>query len=1547
MTTSRDDNFIKFRLLEFNVTDIEPVDIHSESDDESPAFEDDDELYQPVVQKKKAPIDKRVFSIQMFGLDETGATYSVNVNHFKPFFYIRVGEDWSIATKKAFVDEIRNRIPKRFAEAIVCEKIIKRKKLYGFDAGKEYRFVLLKFSTSSAFNAVKNLWFNNVIKCIKCGNTVQLKNGKCEMCDAPIAHDVWESHKKRVLTTVEFAGYKTQIYESNIPPILRFFHINEISPSGWVKIPRKFAIEHGEALPRETICTYEFTTDEKYITADRENEKSVPYKICSFDIEASSSHGDFPVPVKTYKKLANEIVTYWQNCDFSDVTSNVDYENELKSIIWTAFGHTKCDAPLDQFPRYIAGIERVYPIAAPSIGDLEKKFERFSNLPVRTLAKDLKNEEHSIARMFEIEEDEETFVNDEGVTVVKPSYNKFKKGTYVKVKSTVIDLLNDEEMERDAKVNELTTALGIFPKLEGDKVTFIGSTFWRYGEPDTYLNHCVVLNGASNIPNATFECCNTERELLLAWRDLIQRENPDIIIGYNIFGFDYPFLYFRAKENNCLEQFLMMSRNESELCGKRDKDGVPQIEQSSITIASGTHEFNYVKMSGRIQIDLLNTFRRDYNLDSYKLDFVSGYFISDRVKKIEAMGERTKVYSGNLMGLKVGSYVAFDETGHTTDAYDDGRKFIVVEMCPDERAFICDGVIRPDMKKEVKWCLAKDDVTPKDIFEMTKGSDADRAIIAKYCIQDCNIVQHLFKKTDIMTGIVEMSSICSVPINFIIMRGQGIKLLSLVAQKCRDARILMPDIDKGNEEDAYEGAIVLPPKCGLYLDNPVACVDYGSLYPSSMLSENLSHDTKVWTKEYDLQGNLIEETGSDEYDNLPEYKYVDVKYDTFKFVKKTEKGAYTKVCVGSKVCRFAQFPHGKRGILPTILAELLSARKTTRVMATYKALKDAEGNIMASGLLLNEADVDAGKATEYKIKDKDGKTHTYAIDAVESCDDLYDDFMQNVLDKRQLGYKVTANSLYGQCGAKTSAFYEQDVASATTATGRKLLFYARSVVENVYGNKLCQIKNGRMVATKAEYIYGDSVASYTPVWIKINDDVYNIPINKLPELLNKQWTKCEEIGRETKEVCDFTNQNVETWTEKGWTTLQRVIRHALAPHKKMIRVVTADNSAVDVTDEHSLLRPNGDTLSPKDAIVNRDCLMVYRSPIGDEDIKPDAGLITDMIAIDRYMGDGYVYDLTTENHHFAAGLGNIIVHNTDSVFFTFNLTEPDGVTRIRGKEALEITIELAQEVEHVASKFLKQPHVLEYEKTFMPFCLLRKKGYVGMLHEKDPNKGKRKSMGIVLKRRDNAPIVKDVYGGIIDILMNEKNVISAIEFTKRMVDDLKNEKIPIEKLVITKSLRGYYKNPNSIAHKVLADRMGKRDAGNKPAVGDRIPYVYIQTPKTAKGVKLLQGDKIEHPLYVMEHKLKLDYEHYITNQIMKPVAQLFSLVLEEIPSYKRKLPSLLRKIEAVKSNIDDPEKQAEKIKKLRNEAVNEILFDDALREITNKRNGVQSIRAFF
>jgi len=1260
-----------FRIVDFNVYNSKTASNESSEED---------------VNRYK---DSSSFMIQIFGVDEKGKTFSIIAEDYRPFFYVMVNDKWTIQMKEKFLEFIKSKIGKYYQDSITECKIIKRRKLYGFDGGKEHKFIKFEFANLNAFNKVKKLWYSGYQT--EGGNTL-LKDG------------------------LRFNDTDTKLYESNIPPLLRFFHIKDISPSGWVALPKKKTLENKGEF-KNTTCDFEFSINYKNIIPLNDMETRVPYKIMSFDIEASSSHGDFPVPVKTYKKLATNIIEYFENLKI-EMTKEL-CKNILRRIILAAFGYEKMEQ-----------IDLVYPKNPPKTKEeVQRLCEIWLETLVRNLVSNNNNNENTIESLFEkmgMDEDEEN----EYKTHVK---------NYSDKKATISDILCDKKFEREGKLNELNESLKkVFPKLEGDKVTFIGSTFMNYGNTDPHFNHCIVLNTCSNIPieNSVVESYNTEKDVLLAWQNLVQRENPDIIIGYNIFGFDYEFMFRRAEENDCAEEFLKLSRVKDEVCGTLIKDQYGndtrryKIEESTLQIASGQHDLRFIKMNGRLQVDLYNFYRREANLVSYKLDYVAGNFIGDYVKQIEYTDCQSIIKTSNMTGLLVGSYIHFEEIGHSVDYYEDGAKYLVTGVDKENCKFRINGTVNPDtLSKKVRWCLAKDDVTPKDIFRMTNGNADDRAVIAKYCIQDCNLVHYLFNKSDILTGFIEMAKICSVPINFLVMRGQGIKLTSYVAKKCREQRTLMPVIEKGGLDEGYEGAIVLDPKCDLYLDNPVACVDYASLYPSSMISENLSHDSKVWTREYDQAGNLIEEWGEKDekgiyiYDNLPGYEYVDVNYDTYKYVRKNPKAAAEKIKCGYKICRFAQPNISGEGqaIMPSILKELLKARKDTRKLIPQQT----------------------------------------------------DDFMKNVLDQRQLGYKVTANSLYGQCGAKTSTFYEKDIAACTTAIGRKLLTYAKKIIEECYGNRICQTKHYGKVKTSAEYIYGD----------------------------------------------------------------------------------------------------------------------------------------------------------------------------TDSVFFTFNLQTPDGKP-IRGKEALEITIEIAQEAGHLASSFLKGPHDLEYEKTFMPFCLLSKKRYVGMLYETDPNKGKRKEMGIVLKRRDNAPIVKDIYGGIIDILMKKQNIKEAIDFLKSCLQNIVEEKYPMDKLIITKSLRSGYKNPNSIAHKVLADRITSRDPGNKPSSGDRIPFVYIVTSnKTA-----LQGEKIETPTFITENNLKIDYSFYITNQIMKPVQQVFALVLEKIWDLQGKTltkgKKFKKEIETLRSNCDE-EKFEDKLEQLKNKEVKTLLFDEYLRETNNEKAGNQSLTKFF
>ena len=1310
-----------FKLFEFNVYNDKTVGLSSSSDDDSNGNG-----------KFAYNTDKSRFMIQMFGINEEGKKASIIVEDYQPFFYLKVSNKWGQTMKNAFLQHIQEKVGKYYRDSITECKLIEKKKLYGFDAGNLHRFIMIKFANVQVYNKVKNLWYQDVMEENEEGTVNKerrlLKNG------------------------YYFKDCFVELYEANIPPLLRFFHIRETSPSGWIALPNKKTV----VVPKEnktTSCDFEFKINYRNVIPLNDKETSVPYKIMSFDIEASSSHGDFPVPIKSYKKLATNIVDYFTK-------NNIDLTGEkcktlLREIIKTAFGF-KLENP-------VKNIDSVYPkVKIVSEKELQERTENWLQTQVRE--RSTNSDEHLIESLFESankafqvvpenEEGDAPGANDDanddddeegrGVIEEEPERyfkvgNGFKPEMYKNKQSTIVDIMCDKKFEREGKITELILSLrNNFPALEGDKVTFIGSTFVNYGEKEPYLNHCIVLNSCDHlhksVPNSEIETYTTEKDVLVAWTNLVQRVNPDIVIGYNIFSFDYEFMFRRSQELECVDEFLRLSRNNDELCATVDyKTGKTEIDKSSITLASGTYDLSIIKMNGRLQVDMLNWFRRTENLTSYKLDYVGGHFIGDVVKKIEHLKSEketdfvTRIKTTNMTGLQVESYIHFEEINHSSDYYKDGDKFVVTNINKEEGWFEIAGHENPTGKL-VKWGLAKDDVSPKDIFRMTNEGPSARAVIAKYCIQDCNLVQYLFAKVDVITDLVEMSKLCSVPMSFLIFRGQGIKLTSYVAKKCREKGVLMPVINKGSKDDGYEGAIVLEPKCGLYLDNPVPVGDFASLYPSSMLSENLCPSSKVWTKIYDLEGKLVAETGDSTYDNIPGYEYVDITFDTFRYVRKNPKARAEKMKSGYKICRFAQ-PLVKDGveekaIMPSILQELLKARKDTR-----KQIPSAP-----------------------------------------------DDFMKNVLDKRQLAYKVTANSLYGQLGAKTSTFYEPDIAASTTATGRLLLTYAKRVVEECYADTNIDTKYG-LVNTKAEYVYGD----------------------------------------------------------------------------------------------------------------------------------------------------------------------------TDSVFFKFNLLNKETGEPILGHQALELSIEIAQTACHTVSKFLKQPHDFEYEKTFLPFCLLSKKRYVGILYETDPNKGKRKEMGIVLKRRDNAPIVKDVYGGVIDILMKDRDIQKAINYVCKCLQELVDGSVPIEKLIITKSLRSFYKNPQQIAHKVLADRIAAREPGNKPTSGDRIPFAYIVQPNK----KALQGEKIETPTFIRDNKLQLDYSFYISNQIMKPLLQLFGLVLEEIwmsqkPPRRAKVTNFRKEVEDVKKEIQDYKKCEEKLAKIKDKEVKTVIFDKYLRETNNAKEGNQSVMNFF
>lgn len=156
-------------------------------------------------------------------------------------------------------------------------------------------------------------------------------------------------------------------------------------------------------------------------------------------------------------------------------------------------------------------------------------------------------------------------------------------------------------------------------------------------------------------------------------------------------------------------------------------------------------------------------------------------------------------------------------------------------------------------------------------------------------------------------------------------------------------------------------------------------------------------------------------------------------------------------------------------------------------------------------------------------------------------------------------------------------------------------------------------------------------------------------------------------------------------------------------------------------------------------------------------------------------------------------------------------------------------------------------------------------------------------MGIVLKRRDNAPLLKMIYGGAIDRLLNARDVVGAVKYVEEKVQDLVEGRIKLSQLTITKSLAADYAGTPP-AHKMLADRIAARDPGNAPSSGDRIGFVYVK-PAAGQMASKLQGDRVETPAWIEEKGLKADAEYYIDHQLMNPLAQLFGILLESMPGF--------------------------------------------------------------
>lgn len=754
------------------------------------------------------------------------------------------------------------------------------------------------------------------------------------------------------------------------------------------------------------------------------------------------------------------------------------------------------------------------------------------------------------------------------------------------------------------------------PEDNRNPVIQIGTVIQDYGDPEKYIKHIITLKKCNPIKDTIVICCETEYELLVQWSKFIRETDPDILYGYNIFGFDLNYLMVRAEKLGCTE-FTYLGRM---------KYIQSELETKDMSSAAyGDNRFKMVPMPGRLQIDLLQVMLRDVTkYRSYTLGYISQQILSSKLcdDPIHTTQGSTRVFikhknhlytEGTVIHLfnmfKCGGY-DYDEINKmhiiTEVVYDgDGDKRIplgyYIEMWTAAKVTEQGGGDDDPRSFETKFDLP----APQIFKKYASGTPEEITEIAEYCVQDCMLPQKIINKCNILINTLEMAKATYVPTSYLITRGQQIKVFSQITKCTREHDYLVPtieskkvDLKKKKGKDKYKGATVLDPLKGSYWDG-VACLDFKALYPTTEIDWNLCYTTLV---------------KDEKYMNLPGVEYFTIS-------------------VGMNTYVFAQ---SEMGIIPKILVNLLNARdraKEEMYSAKTAFMKDVfNGKQLAfkiscnsvygftgcgdTGMLpckpIAEATTTIGRGMIEKSKEFSENPKNF--DEVIGCVDFFPmtytylcelpSKKHSIMttDKLLKWYKINVDDLHE---SESIELWKEDMDDNplkvwTTDEFQQITSFECKQQEfkgEMRWLYWIRTSSGSILdfnKYQCTTIYGDSVTGETPVLIKGYETGY-----KRVDKLVSDWAwekfdmfKYSDEGRWAKEYanCEKWPTPMYVWTAssvknhdgityKGkWTKVNKVIRHKT---NKDIYRVTSGRGYIDVTEDHSLISYNMEAVSPK------------------------------------------------------------------------------------------------------------------------------------------------------------------------------------------------------------------------------------------------------------------------------------------------------------------------------------------------------------------------------
>lgn len=951
------------------------------------------------------------------------------------------------------------------------------------------------------------------------------------------------------------------------------------------------------------------------------------------------------------------------------------------------------------------------------------------------------------------------------------------------------------------------------PSIPGNVITMISLIFGRLGEE--FDVHTVSLYDCKPKLGVLYDCKGNEKKLLKQFVKILKLHKPDIITGYNINGFDWGAILTRMEIHGLISSTKAWYEMPMTM-GKLDEGDVIK-DLSWGSSARGKQEKKFINLQGILNFDLYTEISFNYKLSSYALGYVSKHFLKDDTKDDMPFQQMFILYDMISVILKP----VIQEIDLDVDLC---KKLIKNCVSPQELYRTPDG----DGGTTVNY--------PADmIIEVKKAKTVEKIIdicknywkkMVDYCIQDTLIIPKLMIKLNSLINLWENSNICKVPASFIFDRGQQIKVTAGIVSKFKindhvfdysKKEVVDDSEDSDDDKKKYQGASVLEMKHGLH--RRVVILDFTSLYPSIMKQFNMCYTT------YRLNDD---ERVKDEECYIAEWEeHRGCEHDIVGSKNKN-------VLCGKHRHRFLKPVEGKPdtiGTLPLFIDELLNYRVRVK-----NEMKEPERKYKE--LLIKPV------RTEEEEKEMNNNK-----------------FKASVLDSRQNAIKVMCNSIYGYTGISKKIGTQpcEAIAASVTHYSRTFIRMAKELLLKRWNN--------------LEVVYGDSVTGDTPILLQRNGKV---EIHTIETMCNV-WKPYEgfKIGVKGLSEKQQGATDFKVWTDQGWSEIKRVIRHKT--HKKIYRVNSTYGS-VDVTEDHSLLDINLVQIKPTELTSDTELLhSFFDFDVDFYGVGKKVQNFKNFLQRSRnffftgkkipttvnFLGhtDDFVYDLETSVGRFHAGVGCLIVKNTDSLFLKWS-----DVT-------LEECFALGKEASNYLALHLPEFIQMKFENVYDPALLITAKKYDYNIVDEKGNILKEDSKGSITSRRDNCDVAREIYVSVNKCIKNVLPFQETIDIMNEKILDMFRLKYALKKYVIymclTKDIDEY---KNIAGHVRFAERL--KEMGNDVKANTRLEFVFVKN----SDVSAKTGDRMEDwKTFLMSENLRIDYTYYIEHKLVNVLTKILNL----------------------------------------------------------------------